>query len=158
MGDTYDQDKRLIRDRLRASRSRLSSGEVARLSARACARLLASPVFARARHIAAYAAADNELDPALLVEAALAAGKNVYLPVTSRERFDFVGVPVARPGHRLVRSGARAASSQHPGRARLRIPGGVASARGPVGRAHARHRHRSGLDRRGARAMKENRP
>ena len=98
MGDTYDQDKRLIRDRLRASRSRLSSGEVARLSARACARLLASPVFARARHIAAYAAADNELDPALLVEAALAAGKNVYLPVTSRERFDFVGVPVARPG------------------------------------------------------------
>ena len=77
MGDIYDQDKRLIRDRLRASRSRLSSGEVARLSAQACARLLASPVFARARHIAAYAAADNELDPALLVEAALAAGKNV---------------------------------------------------------------------------------
>src|SRR5437773_11141583 len=98
MGDTYDQDKRLIRDRLRASRSRLSSGEVARLSARACARLLASPVFARARHIAAYAAADNELDPALLVEAALAAGKNVYLPVTSRERFDFVGLSAARPG------------------------------------------------------------
>ena len=98
MGDTYDQDKRLIRDRLRASRSRLSSGEVARLSARACARLLASPVFARARHIAAYAAADNELDPALLIEAALAAGKNVYLPVTSRERFEFVTVPAARPG------------------------------------------------------------
>ena len=98
MGDTYDQDKRLIRDRLRASRSRLSPGEVARLSAEACARLLGSPVFARACHIAAYAAADNELDPALLVEAALAAGKNVYLPVKSRERFDFVGLPVARPG------------------------------------------------------------
>ena len=98
MGDTYDQDKRLIRDRLRASRSRLSPGEVARLSAEACARLLGSPVFARACHIAAYAAGDNELDPALLVEAALAAGKNVYLPVTSRERFDFVGLPVARPG------------------------------------------------------------
>jgi len=98
MGDTYDQDKRLIRDRLRASRSRLSPGEVARLSAEACARLLGSPVFARVRHIAAYAAADNELDPALLVEAALAAGKNVYLPVKSRERFDFVGLPVARPG------------------------------------------------------------
>src|SRR5947208_9025136 len=98
MGDTYDQDKRLIRGRLQASRSQLSPGEVARLSARACARLLASPIFARVRHIAAYAAADNELDPALLVEAALAAGKNVYLPVTSRERFDFVGLPVARPG------------------------------------------------------------
>ena len=97
MGDTYDQDKRLIRGRLRASRSQLSPGEVARLSARACARLLASPIFARARHVAAYAAADNELDPARLIEAALAAGKNVYLPVTSRERFDFVTVP-ARPG------------------------------------------------------------
>src|SRR5207244_5087194 len=93
MGDTYDQDKRLIRGRLRASRSQLSPGEVARLSARACARLLASPIFARALHVAAYAAADNELDPARLIEAALAAGKNVYLPVTSRERFDFVAVP-----------------------------------------------------------------
>ena len=98
MGDTYDQDKRLIRGRLRASRSQLSAGEVARLSARACARLLASPIFARARHLAAYAAADNELDPARLIEAALAAGKNVYLPVTSRERFEFVAVPAARPG------------------------------------------------------------
>jgi len=98
MGDTYDQDKRLIRGRLQASRSQLSAGEVARLSARACARLLASPIFARARHLAAYAAADNELDPALLIEAALAAGKNVYLPVTSRERFEFVTVPAARPG------------------------------------------------------------
>ena len=97
MGDTYDQDKRLIRGRLRASRSQLSPAEVARLSARACARLLASPIFARARHVAAYAAADNELDPARLIEAALASGKNVYLPVTSRERFDFVAVP-ARPG------------------------------------------------------------
>ena len=98
MGDTYDQDKRLIRGRLQASRSQLSAGEVARLSARACARLLASPIFARARHLAAYAAADNELDPARLIEAALAAGKNVYLPVTSRERFEFVTVPAARPG------------------------------------------------------------
>src|SRR5437773_103905 len=98
MGDTYDQDKRLIRGRLQASRSQLSAGEVARLSARACARLLASPIFARARHLAAYAAADNELDPALLIEAALAAGKNLYLPVTSRERFEFVTVPAARPG------------------------------------------------------------
>ena len=97
MGDTYDQDKRLIRGRLQASRSQLSPGAVARLSARACARLLGSSTFARAHHVAAYAAADNELDPARLIEAALAAGKNVYLPVTSRERFDFVIVP-ARPG------------------------------------------------------------
>src|SRR5437867_7453274 len=96
MGDTYDQDKRLIRGRLQASRSQLSPGEVARLSARACARLLGSSTFARAHHVAAYAAADNELDPAPLVGAALAAGKNVYLPVTSRERFDFVGVPAGR--------------------------------------------------------------
>ena len=98
MGDTYEQEKRLIRRRLRANRSRLSPGEVARLSARACTRLLTSPIFARAGHIAAYAAVDNELDPALLVEAALAAGKNVYLPVTNRERFEFVGTPDARPG------------------------------------------------------------
>jgi 5-formyltetrahydrofolate cyclo-ligase len=98
MGDTYDQDKRLIRGRLQASRSQLSPAEAAHLSARACARLLASPIFARARHVAAYAAADNELDPAPLVEAALAAGKAVYLPVTSRERFDFVGVSASSSG------------------------------------------------------------
>src|SRR5213593_668924 len=104
MGDTYDQDKRLIRDRLRASRSRLSPGEVARLSAQASARLLASPVFARARHLAASAATDHELAPALLVEAAVAAGKNVYLPVTSRERFDFVGMLVDRPGGKAGRA------------------------------------------------------
>jgi 5-formyltetrahydrofolate cyclo-ligase len=108
MGDTYDQDKRLIRGRLRASRSQLTPDEVGRLSARACARLLASPVFARARHVTAYAAADNELDPALLVEAALAAGKNVYLPATSRERVDFVEVPAARPGAEAALSPGRA--------------------------------------------------
>ena len=61
MGDTYDEDKRLIRGQIRARRTALSPGEVARLSAAACARLLVSPLFARARHVAAYAAIDNEL-------------------------------------------------------------------------------------------------
>src|SRR5438876_453985 len=99
MGDTYDEDKRLIRGQIRARRTALSPGEVARLSAAACARLLVSPLFARARHVAAYAAIDNELDPALLVEAAFSAGRRVYLPVVSRERFDFVGLSPPRPGH-----------------------------------------------------------
>jgi len=98
MGDTYDEDKRLIRGRIRARRTALSPGEVARLSAATCARLLVSPLFARARHVAAYAAIDNEVDPALLVEAALAAGRRVYLPVVSRERFDFVGLSPPQPG------------------------------------------------------------
>ena len=97
MGDAYDHDKGLIRGRIRARRAALLPGEVARLSAAACARVLVSPLFARAGRVAAYAAIDNELDPTPLVEAALAAGKSVYLPVTSRERFDFIGTSSARP-------------------------------------------------------------
>jgi len=98
MGDTHDQDKRLVRDELRARRSQLSPAEVAALSGAACARLLAAPTFGRARHVAAYAAVGNELDPALLVGEALAAGKRVYLPVESRERFDFAGIALAPDG------------------------------------------------------------
>src|SRR5438552_15196653 len=98
MGDTYDEDKRLIRGRIRARRTALSPGEVARLSAAACAPLLVSPLFARARHVAAYAAPDNELDPALLVEAALAAGRRVSLPVVSRHGPDVGGLSPPQPG------------------------------------------------------------
>jgi 5-formyltetrahydrofolate cyclo-ligase len=97
MGDAYHHDKGLIRGPIRARRAALLPSEVARLSAAACARVLASPLFARAGRVVAYAATDNELDPTPLVEAALAAGKSVYLPVTSRERFDFIGTSSARP-------------------------------------------------------------
>jgi 5-formyltetrahydrofolate cyclo-ligase len=88
MGDPYDHEKRLLRRRFRASRSRLSPEEVVRLSAEACARVTALPSFARAHHVVAYAAMENELDPAPAVAAALRAGKSVYLPVTGADRFE----------------------------------------------------------------------
>ena len=130
MGDTYDHDKRLIRGRLQARRSQLPAGEVARLSARACARLRASAIFARARHLAAYAAADNELDPASLIEAALADGKSVYLPVTSRERFDFVVLPALRPGPEADRSPVGPCLSPEADEVVFLVPGVAFDARG----------------------------
>ena len=92
MGDTYDQDKRLVRSRIRAQRAQLAPDEVVRMSEAACARVLASPWFGHADHVAAYAAVDNELDPAALVRAALSAGKRVYLPAADRARVDFVAI------------------------------------------------------------------
>ena len=50
MGDVYDDDKREIRRAMHERRAGLGSAEVARASAAACARVLALPVFAAARH------------------------------------------------------------------------------------------------------------
>ncbi len=77
------------------------------MSRATCARVLASPWFAHADHVAAYAAVDNELDPAALVQAALSAGKRVYLPVADRGRFDFLGVEGVREEPPLARDADR---------------------------------------------------
>ena len=50
MGDVYDDDKREIRRAMHERRVALGPDQVTRGSAAACARLLALPVFAAARH------------------------------------------------------------------------------------------------------------
>jgi 5-formyltetrahydrofolate cyclo-ligase len=91
MGDAYDQDKQLVRRRMRAARAELPPEDAARRSAAVCARLLRMPAFVAARHVVAYAAIGRELDPAAAVEAAAATGKRVYLP--SSEEPDFLSEP-----------------------------------------------------------------
>src|SRR6266478_3445798 len=93
MGDAYDHEKQLVRRRMRAARAELPADDAGRRSAAVCARLLRAPVFVATRHVVAYAAIERELDPAAVVEAALAAGKRVYYP--SPEGPDYV---LSEPG------------------------------------------------------------
>jgi 5-formyltetrahydrofolate cyclo-ligase len=80
MGEAYADDKRLIRRRMEARRRELTSAEVASLSAAACERVLRLPAFAAALHVVAYAAIENELDPAVITDVSRAGGKAVYYP------------------------------------------------------------------------------
>ena len=98
MGETYAHEKALIRRRLEAGRSVLSAADVARLSAAACARVLAMPAFARARHVVVYAAMGNELDPAVIAERAAEQGKTVYHPRPSGERPGFAAASAGAGG------------------------------------------------------------
>ncbi|UCJ18160.1 5-formyltetrahydrofolate cyclo-ligase [Pseudomonas sp. MM211] len=70
-----------LRRKLRQQRRALSPA-AQRNAALALYRQLAQhPLFRRARHIALYLANDGEIDPHLLIAAAHARGKQVYLPV-----------------------------------------------------------------------------
>jgi len=87
MGEAYAHEKRLIRRRVVARRRELSRAEVARLSAAACERVLRLPEFAAALQVVAYAAMDNEVDPAMIAEASRGAGKAVYYPRVKASEF-----------------------------------------------------------------------
>jgi 5-formyltetrahydrofolate cyclo-ligase len=56
----------------------------------ACAHVLALPCWASARGVVAYAATANEIDPALLIEAAMEAGKAVYFPRRVADGLEFL--------------------------------------------------------------------
>jgi len=92
MGDVYDDDKRKIRRAMHERRAALGADEVARGSAAACARMLALPVFAAARHVVVYDAMRGELDPAAIGERARALGKSVYCPRPPAEAPGFAGL------------------------------------------------------------------
>lgn len=71
----------ILRQQIRAARAALSP-DFCRDAAHALVeRVALLPVFRQAQHIAGYRAIKGEMDPALLLAAALAAGKQVYLPV-----------------------------------------------------------------------------
>jgi 5-formyltetrahydrofolate cyclo-ligase len=98
MGETYDDEKRLIRRRMQDARSRLPADEVGRRSAAACRRVLDLPAFQAARRVVVYAAIGNEIDPMLIAETAGATGKSVYVPGPDRTRFEFVSTTSGAPG------------------------------------------------------------
>lgn len=74
-------DKAKLRATCRAMRLALTPGESARLSYFACAHVLRSEAWKKARRIALYVAIRNETDPSVLMQNALTAGKTVFLPV-----------------------------------------------------------------------------
>jgi len=92
MGDVYDDQKREIRRAMHGRRAALGAAEIARASARACARLLALPDFAAARHVVVYDAMPGELDPAAVAERARALGKSIYYPRPTAEAPGFAGL------------------------------------------------------------------
>jgi 5-formyltetrahydrofolate cyclo-ligase len=82
MGESYDQEKRRLRGRMEERRAALSTADADVRSRAACERAVALPAFLAARHVVAYVALGRELDPAMLIARARAAGKAVYLPRT----------------------------------------------------------------------------
>lgn len=73
-------DKATLRRTLAAQRKALDAASWSTRSAAVQRRLLADPLFQNARAIALYRAVGNEVDTALLHEAALSAGKRVAYP------------------------------------------------------------------------------
>ncbi len=90
-----------IRRTLRARRRTLSS-TVQRRHCRQASRVYrASTLFLRYRRIAAYLANDGELDPSLILESALAAGKELFLPVLRHRLAQSLWFSAYHPGDRL---------------------------------------------------------
>ena len=113
--------KRVLRQELRQSRRRLSPSAQAHAGRALCERLLRSKRYQQARHIACYFPADGEgeIDTRPLMQASLAAGKQLYLPVITRKRMQFhpyrrctrlyksrYGLLQPRPGTQCVTSAA----------------------------------------------------
>lgn len=72
--------KHELRAELRARLRAVSAAERAVASAAACARLSASPLFARARSVFAFVSLPQEIDTQSLLLATLAAGKRLVVP------------------------------------------------------------------------------
>jgi 5-formyltetrahydrofolate cyclo-ligase len=91
-----------LRREIRAARRALSASEQRAHSRAVAALLRADPAFLRARRIGAYLAADGELDPAPVIDAAIAAGKRCFLPVLHPFAGPALWFCEWRPGDRLV--------------------------------------------------------
>lgn len=70
-----------LRDKVRRLRTELDITQAGAAAAAAASRLLATPAYRQATRLAAYIAANNELDPRPIIKNAWDAGKRVYLPV-----------------------------------------------------------------------------
>ena len=78
-----------IRRRNRELRAGLDADALARAAAALCARLVELAAYREAQRLAAYFAVNGEIDLAPLIEQALDAGKQVYLPNLDRESLRF---------------------------------------------------------------------
>ncbi len=74
------EEKALIRKRMIARRRSLSNQERGRMRESLTRRLLALPLYQSARRVMAYLAMPGEADADLIIENALASGKEVYVP------------------------------------------------------------------------------
>lgn len=72
-----------LRHDLRHARRALTKAQLELHSLAMAKQLTASPLFRSARRIAAYIAADGEMDPVFVIDQAWSMGKAVYLPVLS---------------------------------------------------------------------------
>jgi 5-formyltetrahydrofolate cyclo-ligase len=102
MGENERHAKQQLRRRLRAVCAGLAADIIPALSAAACARAGQVPAFRAARHVVVYAAIGNEVDPAALAAAALAAGRALYYPRLREGDIEFLRATpstlVSRPG------------------------------------------------------------
>lgn len=73
-------DRKELRRTLRARRSSLDAASREHAAAALCERIVLLDCYRKARHLAAYVAVGGEMDPGPLLRAALAQGKQVYLP------------------------------------------------------------------------------
>lgn len=74
-------EKKELRQKMLAMRRALSSEQIAEMRGPLTARLLALPQYGKARKILAYLALPGEADLDDFIRAALAAGKEIYIPV-----------------------------------------------------------------------------
>ncbi len=80
-----ENEIRTLREAKRAERAALPQERRVAMAKSAAKRVLALPGYINAGVIMAYAAAKDEIDPAMIVEQALANGKRVCFPVVSGE-------------------------------------------------------------------------
>ena len=97
------RNKRQLRAEMRRRRRALGPHQQREAARRLYRRLIQSPLFRHSKRIAFTVARDGEIDPSLLLKAALRRGKACYLPVMSR-----VGEPRLEfrrwsPGQRMTR-------------------------------------------------------
>ena len=89
-----------LRRELLARRNAMPTAEARKAALEAARQLAASPGFRSAVRVAGYVALEHELDPAPVVQAALNAGKAVYLPrVLDSVHMEFVRWRAGEPLH-----------------------------------------------------------
>lgn len=94
-------NRKALRQQMRAQRRALSPHEAAQLSETAAGRFVRHRLFHAARHIACYLPNDGELDLSPLIALAWNMGKSVYLPVLSHIHSDHLLFAPYRPGEPL---------------------------------------------------------
>lgn len=89
MGEHPHEAKRRLRRTLFGARSHVAASERRRVALAICDRVIRLPAFLEARDVVAYAAMGGEVDPSLIVDAALARGCRTYFPRLAGDDLEF---------------------------------------------------------------------